>query len=444
MQKFILLSCLILLSTASLKAQIKTGVVIDSIFCAGNSKQSYAAFLPSNYTPNSKWPIIYFFDPDADGSTPIKKYAEVANELGYIIVCSNNSKNGPVSDSYIAADAVFLDTENRFSIDFEKIYTSGFSGGSRLALAVSIITNQIAGVFGVGATELNTPDISSLKKQGFKYVGLVGILDKNYNEHKLFKRKLNSLGIPTILITSKIDHDWASSEDFKLGILWMERRQDRNDLFIDAIKNKLLQSMDSIPISEKYELAELGYKAGSMEPLPINSKEYKKAVKREDKLLKREYSMKKELFDSILFLLSLKKAEKRTLAWIQFRTNQIQKSKEKSKSFEMKTMYHRVLTSARGTAFEGARLDIPQGQFERALVGMEIYNAMTKNTLTTNWWKSKIYSLMGRTKESLECIEVILQQGFKKTDLFLSNPEFENVRNTQAFHDLLKKYQDLK
>lgn len=443
MQRLILLFYLILSSTASLKAQIKTGVVIDSIFCIGNSTQSYAAFLPSNYNPKSKWPIIYFFDPDASGNVPIKKYAEVANELGYITVCSNNSRNGPASDSYIAADAVFLDTENRFSIDHDRVYTSGFSGGSRLALAIAINTNQIAGVFGVGATEPITPAIGFLKKPGFRYVGLVGILDKNYDEHKSFKTKLNALGIPNTLITSSVDHEWASRDDFRLGILWMEQKQNRNDLFIDAIKNKLLRSNDSIPINEKYELAKLGDKAGGKQLLLINPKEYKKSVRKEEKLLKRGYDMKKELFDSILFLLSMEKVEKRTLEWIQFRTNQIQKKREKSKSFEEKAMYHRVITSARGRAFEGARLDIPQKHFERALVGMEIYNAMTKNILVTNWWKGKIYSLMGRTKESIACIEVMLQQGFKKKDLFLSNPEFENVRNTKAFTDLLEKYQNL-
>jgi hypothetical protein len=440
MSKLILLSYLILSYTISLKAQIKTGVVIDSIWCAHTGSQSYAAFLPSNYSSDSKWPIIYFFDPDASGSDPVKKYAKVANELGYIIVCSNNSRNGPIHDSYIAADAVFQDTENRFSIDHDKIYTSGFSGGSRLALAIAINTNQIAGVFGVGATEPITPDISTLIKPGFRYVGLVGILDKNYDEHKLFKRKLIALGIPNILITSSIDHEWASSDDFRLGMLWMEQKRNRKELFMDAIENKLVRSKDSIPINDKYELAKLGDKAGSEQLLPIDPKEYKKSVRGEDKLLKKEYGLKKQLFDSIRFLLSLERVEKRTLDWIQNRTKQIQKMKEKSKSFEIRAMYHRVITATRGGAFEGARLDIPQKRFERALVGMEIYNAMTKNALTTNWWKSKIYSLLGRTKESLACIEIMLQQGFKRTDLFLSNPEFENVRNTKIFNELLEKY----
>jgi hypothetical protein len=444
MPKLILLLCLILSNAVSLKAQIKTGVVIDSLLCAHDGSQSYAAFLPSNYSSDSKWPIIYFFDPDARGSDPVKKYAEVANELGYIIVCSNNSKNGPINDSYMAADAVFLDTENRFSIDHDRIYTGGFSGGSRLALAIAVNTNQIAGVFGVGATSLASSDISTLEKPGFRYVGLVGILDKNYDEHKLFKSKLNALGISNMLITSKLDHDWASSDDLRLGVLWMEQKQNRNDLFIDAIKNKLSESKDSIPINERFELAKLGGKAGSEQLLLIDQKEYKKSVRNERRLLKREYTMKKQVFDSIQLLLSLGKVEKRTLDWIQNRTDQIQKMKEKSSSFEAWAMYHRVITATRGGAFEGARLDIPQKQYRRALVGMEIYNAMTKNVITTNWWKSKIYSLMGKPKESLACIETMLQQGFKRTDLFFSNPEFENLRNTNAFTELLEKYKNLK
>lgn len=441
MKKILLLPYFIA-TIATAQSQLKTGAVIDTIVCKGNRSQSYAAFVPSNYNPSTPWPIIYFFDPVARGSEPVKKYAEVADELGYILVCSNNSQNGPINDSYIAADALFLDTENRFTIDKDRIYTSGFSGGSRVALAIAINTNQIAGVLGVGATEPISPDFRLLRKQNFKYVGLVGILDKNYDEHRHFKNKLDGLGVSNLLITSNLDHDWASSDDFRIGLLWMEKRENRKKLLFEAIKDKLLQANDSMPACEKYELATLANQAANTNLIPtIDPKEYKKALKAEGKLLEKEYAVKKQLFDSINFLLTFERIKKTTLDWIQLTSRRIKKLEEKDKSFENRVMYHRVLTASWGRAFEQARLDIPQKRYERALVGMEIYNTITKNALITNWWKSRIYSLMGKTEQSLACIEIVLQQGFNRKDLLYSSPDLENVRNAQGFKELVEKYQ---
>jgi hypothetical protein len=47
------------------------GQVIDKVLCAGSSGESYALYLPSNYTPSKRWPILYAFDPGARGRIPV-------------------------------------------------------------------------------------------------------------------------------------------------------------------------------------------------------------------------------------------------------------------------------------------------------------------------------------------------------------------------------------
>src|SRR5260370_17753769 len=69
------------------------GEIIDSVACASDPEQSYALYLPSNYTPAKTWPIIYAFDPLAYGKTPVKLYKDAAEKYGFIVTGSNNSRN---------------------------------------------------------------------------------------------------------------------------------------------------------------------------------------------------------------------------------------------------------------------------------------------------------------------------------------------------------------
>ncbi len=101
--------------------------------CAAKPDQSYALYLPSHYVPNKKWPIVYAFDPDARGEIPVKLMQDAAEHFGYIVVGSNNSRNGSWKMETEAAQAMWNDTHARFAIDDRRIYFAGFSGGARVA-----------------------------------------------------------------------------------------------------------------------------------------------------------------------------------------------------------------------------------------------------------------------------------------------------------------------
>ncbi len=69
------------------------GQVIEKVLCTGLLGQSYALYLPSNYTPSKRWPILYAFDPGARGRIPVTLYKDAAEKHGYIVAGSNNSQN---------------------------------------------------------------------------------------------------------------------------------------------------------------------------------------------------------------------------------------------------------------------------------------------------------------------------------------------------------------
>src|SRR6266496_1939550 len=131
---------------------IPKGQIVEKLECLNDSSQSYALYLPSNYTPARKWPILYALDPGARGKTPVEHFKAAAEKYGWILAGSNNSRNGPWRRSADAWSAMTKDTHQRFSIDDDRVYATGFSGGARMALQIAQLCQDcLAGVIASGA-----------------------------------------------------------------------------------------------------------------------------------------------------------------------------------------------------------------------------------------------------------------------------------------------------
>ena len=72
---------------------LAAGRVIGAVVCQSDPAQSYALYVPSNYTATRGWPIVYAFDPGAHGELPVELYKDIAEKYGFVIAGSNNSRN---------------------------------------------------------------------------------------------------------------------------------------------------------------------------------------------------------------------------------------------------------------------------------------------------------------------------------------------------------------
>ena len=117
--------------------ELPPGRIIERVVCKNSPDQTYALYLPSNYSPSRTWPLIAAFDPGARGTAPVQSFKDAAERYGYIVCGSNNSRNGPMARSTDAANAMFGDLTARFAIDDKRVYLSGFSGGARVATTLA-------------------------------------------------------------------------------------------------------------------------------------------------------------------------------------------------------------------------------------------------------------------------------------------------------------------
>ena len=161
--------------------ELVKGNIQDKVVCLDDPGQSYALYLPSAYDPAKAWPILYAFDPGGRAREPLTRFRDAAEVRGVIVACSYNSKNGPWEPIFAAAIAMWNDTHARLSIDDRRVFAAGFSGGARAASILSTMTGRpVAGVIACGA---GIPEGVGIDKIGpCAFCGIVGTADFNYDE----------------------------------------------------------------------------------------------------------------------------------------------------------------------------------------------------------------------------------------------------------------------
>jgi predicted esterase len=209
---------------------VRPGEVIEDVRCERSVGQSYALYLPAAYTPRKSWPVVFAFDPGARGDIAVRLYRDVAEKYGYILAGSNNSQNFVGNNSEaISIQAMLVDTQERFSLDTARIYTTGFSGGARVATVVALRCKdscKIAGVVASGATYPNK--VSSSPTDSFLYFMALGDTDFNYPEIVQTRLAKERFGSPYRVRMFPGPHQWAPASVFEEAIVWFQLRAMRS------------------------------------------------------------------------------------------------------------------------------------------------------------------------------------------------------------------------
>lgn len=191
---FLFIAAILFLLKYPLMAQeLAKGVLIEKVVCRQNPDHSYALYLPGNYDPAKSWPVLYCFDPGARGRLAVELFQPLDEELGVIIIGSNNSRNGPMDVSVLSI--LWEDSHSRLNIRQNAVFCTGMSGGVHVAFSVA--ATKPSDVAGVIACCNDLPPWLSPDEIGQKtavYL-LTGITDFNNQRTKNLVKKLSPLGI---------------------------------------------------------------------------------------------------------------------------------------------------------------------------------------------------------------------------------------------------------
>ncbi len=250
-------------------APLKLGEVIERVVCLDDASQSYALFLPTAYTKEREWPILYVFDPQARGRVPVALFSRAAERLGVIVVSSNNSRNGPMAPVLAATEAVWRDTHARLTLDPDRIYAAGMSGGTLPALVLG--TRYGAGVIAcAGAGDASQiPPVDAR----FAWLGIAGDADFNFERVKGVVEALSARGVTARFATFDGGHGWPPEDLAGQSLAWLDllaRRDGRR-----ARDEARLDELYAQGLARARDLAARGHLDDAAEELQALAREFR-------------------------------------------------------------------------------------------------------------------------------------------------------------------------
>ncbi|TSA26098.1 MAG: hypothetical protein D4R67_08610 [Bacteroidetes bacterium] len=197
---------------------IVPGKVTEQVRCQKHPAFSYAIYLPSGYSSGDSLPVFLAFDPGGSGVRLVTKYKDLAEQYHFILIGSNDSRNGQTVDQIEQiAFAMLMEIRNRYATGDGHIYCMGFSGGSRVSSIIAFYRGGIKGVIGCGA---GLPAFGIEPRYRTNYYGLVGNRDFNFLEMVLLERQLSEMGYLNSLHVFDGKHAWPPPEEIGSGIRW--------------------------------------------------------------------------------------------------------------------------------------------------------------------------------------------------------------------------------
>jgi len=434
-------------------ATFQPGTVYDSVHCFRYPEASYVLYLPKEYNSLKKFPVIFFFDAHARGWLPVKKYKALADSFGFILVASNDSKNGQSSQIRNRIIYHFMqDVEQRFAIDPARIYTGGFSGGARIAAGIGLSNKNIAGVIGCAA---GFPRLNHITNTHLAYVGIVGNTDFNYLEMKQLNNELTAAHWSHYLLIFNGHHQWPPLQTMQTAFDFLQTNAMRRQLIpVDkqlithlqkhleqkrkqAIQNQnplLQRQIDWQLVAFLNGLIPVGSYKKEIEELQQNSK--LKRQEQQETLLKQEEQKWQQTYARAL--------ESKDAGWWRNTLAQLSERQRKAKTPPGKLMVRRLYNYLSLMAYLYTDGSLKNDQTAAAGKFLMIYEKADPTNPEVYFLKAQLYAMTGNRKAIIPSLQKAADNGFKDTKRMEKNARFSGLHQTDSFRKILLQVEENK
>jgi len=415
-------------------SNLAAGKINDNIVCVNNSENSYAIYLPENYSDSNLFPVLFLFDSHGRGKFSIEKYKSLADEFGLIIACSNSSKNGQSeSEQNIISYQFIEDVNSKFKIDNSKFFLGGFSGGARVAVQVASINNQVSGVIGCSA---GLPNKDMVDKINFSYFLTAGNIDFNYLELKSLTKELKNSNTNFYFMEFDGIHEWPPLNVMKEAIYFLYFNAQKKDessnksalveSYISYENTQLNKAVSQNNILEQvniYERMSIFLKNNTSTnnyknkyKQLCNNSIYKLHQKNNEMFLQMEPSLQAELASNITA---------KDSKWWSNKIDEIIQSSRMAKSKEEKLMHLRLLNYMSLISFMYADNALKNNKLDESQKYLSIYEKVDPNNSEVYYLQAVFYAKQNKNDLALVSLEKAVSKGFD---------DFERIRNDNNFH----------
>lgn len=435
------------------QSQFPLGEIVERVADTDNPEQSYALFLPPDYTPVKKWPILYAFDPGGRGSVPVKLFEESARQFGWIVVGSNSSRNG-IDIGPIVKD-FWADTHQKLSIDERRVYTTGFSGGARVASAVGLsYRGAVAGVIAASGGPPPTFNVSAAKDLDF--FGTAGTEDFNFPEMQQLKRRLDEVGVRNRLVVFAGGHEWPPADICGEALRWMEVQamksgaRAKDDPLIDLLltaktktardyetEKKLYESYREYEalITEFRGLRETSEFAAAAERLS-NSKEVKAAIKSE-RAEEEDQANLSERIRSLIAKLQDASIYAETMSELKYALSDLTKKSEANKNLAEQRVARRVLQSLLVQIYEEAFALKQKKNYALIPPKMELATLIKPKDPRVFYELAAAYARIGNKGRATAALSQAIERGFSDLVRIEQNEDFAALKDDPGYKKLI-------
>jgi hypothetical protein len=456
--------CLFLLfcfsETQSLYSQnvdFKTGVIIDSVKVK-KSTDTFTLYLPKKFNKNEPASIVFIFDPVGRGKAGIKPFIEAAETYNYILVCSNDSKNGPFEVNIDIVNRLFESVFASFSLNEDRIYTAGFSGGSRLASALAVLSKKITGVIACGAGFSSYLLHKPMTRENFSFVGLIGQQDMNYQEMLSAQDWLDGLQIDNELFINGDGHSWPSSGQILKAFDWLELEAFRknqkpiNWFDVNKVYERFYDEASTSESQNKIESAVWEYQrlqrnfvdyytldsiSKKVTRLKATS-EYSTQVKKR-RWLKTKEESKRRVFINRFASEIKKKTPSHNVKWWQKKLNSLREEYLLSEDRQKQLVGIRVSNTLYSLAIESANIHLQDKNYNKSLYCHQILAELQPKGSYPIFLIAKDYAKLNMEDETFEYLERAISMGFSEKKYILNATEFYKYRSSERFKSLIEK-----
>ncbi len=430
----------------SSKLKLNPGDFVPRVNCSGNENLSYALYIPQKINLAVKNPVLFLFDPHANGALPINKYRDLADKYGYILIGSNDSKNGASREFTSQVISSLLKSSfELLLIDDKRIYAGGFSGGGRVA---SMLAFSSAGCIGLVTCGAGFPKEVWTTTPPSCIIGIAGDGDMNLNELESIKVDEPNLKNRYELIRFDGIHEWPPINIFEQAFLAFEATGindgviSKDDKHISELNDSYQALSDNLSADNNYiyqaklyerwinnlgNLTDVTVIKNSYKDL-LKRADYKKAIYEEEKLFDDEKILKSKYLDAI---------GKQDTGWWKDQMKSLQ-NEVTSSTIGKKNMINRVTGTLSLTCFMNLNQSIGSNQKD----AMEYFSYLYRTIDPTNpetWYLAavvagkksdypQVYNYLSRAV-SIGFHDAARAQSEPAFSMMISDPEFNQIIN---------------
>ena len=436
---------------------LRKGVVIDTLSINDSIAETYSIYLPTAFTPEKTWPVLFVFDTNGRGSRATQLFRQAAEEQGYIIAASNNIKEKETLLNNVKVGTRLMNTVfNYFPIDNNMVFTSGLAEGARVASVLPTVFPVVKGVLAIGDAWVNDDYIN--KEAKFFFLGMAGYTDNKFNAMRETSEFLKRAKLESEFYPFEGGEEWPAAEVLNnaIGTLTMRsmakghRPKDLEMIenlyqaeleFVERLRremqfyraHELLEMMDrkyamygkSVEVKEKMKelRKERLYKKQNLD--------YTNAAAREADFLERYYYFFNEDVSSANF---------ENLGWWSQQIKELQDLRVSNNIAEVE-MAHRLEGQLRDLA-KNAFLDLKEGNAD---IDSMVFTAILQTIFDKQNPEGyrNIISLSSQDGDyytALLYLEDLLKTGYKDLDSLYDIPGTLDLKMSPEYNSLVKQY----